>query len=107
MDEARENEEKRKSEYVGLSKANVVTTKEKKKHDSMKSHLGPKKEHNKFKNFGGQKGQKSGCFVYGKLEHYARDCRHNKSKNEINVYHANDDIIATVSEIMEIKGKVQ
>ena len=73
----------------------------------MKNHLGPRKEHNKFKNSGGPKGTKNGCYVCGKPGHYARDCRHNKSKNEVNIVHVDDDIIATVSEIMAIKGKVQ
>lgn len=43
----------------------------------------------------------------GKLGHYARDCMHNKSENEVNIVHANDDINATVSENMAIKGKVK
>src|SRR3954466_7658332 len=102
-----ESKAREKSESAGLSKANVVTNKETNKHDGNKRHLGPKKEHNKFKNPGGQKGPKNGCFVCGEPGHYARDCKHNKSKNEINVVHANDDIIATISEIMAIKGKVQ
>lgn len=76
-----ESKEREKLASTGLSKASVVTTKGKKKHDGIKSHLGPKKEHNKFKNYGGHKGPKSGYFVCGKLGHYARDCRHNKSKN--------------------------
>lgn len=61
-----ESKEREKSESTGLSKANVVTTKGKKKHYGMKSHLGPKKEHNKFKNSGGHKGLKIGCLVCGK-----------------------------------------
>lgn len=84
-----------------------MTAKGKRKHDGMKSHPGPKKEHKKFKYFGGLKGLKNYCFVCGKPEYYDQDCRHHKSKNGINVVHANDDIITTVREIMAIKGKVQ
>ena len=73
-----ESKEREKSKYASISKANSMTTKGKKKYDGMKSHLGPKKEHNKFKNSGGQKGPKNECFVYGKPGLYARDCRHNK-----------------------------
>lgn len=39
-----------KYEYVGYSKSNVVISKGKRKHDGMKNHLGPKKEHKKSKN---------------------------------------------------------
>ncbi|XP_050900957.1 uncharacterized protein LOC127107683 [Lathyrus oleraceus] len=85
-----ESKEREKSESTGLSKANAVSTKGKKKHDGIKSHLGPKEEHNKFKNAGGHKGPKSGYFVCGKPGHYARDFRHNKSKNKINAVHEND-----------------
>lgn len=95
-----------KSESAGFSKANDVITKGKKKHKGMKNHLGSRKEHNKFKDAGGPKCPKNWCFMCGKLDHYARDCRHNKSKNEINAIHANDDIITTISEIMTIKRKM-
>ncbi|XP_058766022.1 uncharacterized protein LOC131639548 [Vicia villosa] len=61
-----ESKAREKSESAGLSKANAVTNKERKKHDGNKRHLGPKKEHNKFKNPGGQKGPKTGCFVLWK-----------------------------------------
>ncbi|XP_058762700.1 uncharacterized protein LOC131636071 [Vicia villosa] len=37
-----ESKEREKLEYAGLSKANIVTNKGKKKHDDMKSHLGPR-----------------------------------------------------------------
>lgn len=96
-----------KSESTGFSKPNVVIAKEKKKHDGMKNHLGPRKEHNKFKNVVGPKGPKTDVTCAVKPDHYARDCRQNKSKNEINSVHANDEIITIVSEIVEIKGKMQ
>ncbi|XP_050890241.1 uncharacterized protein LOC127095614 [Lathyrus oleraceus] len=102
-----ESKEREKSEPPTHFKTNAVTNKGKKRHDGIKSHLGPKKEHNKFKNSGGHKGPKNGCFVCGKPGHYARDCRQNKAKNEINAIRSDDDTIATVSEIMAIKGKVQ
>lgn len=99
--------DREKTETVRFAKANTVAEKGKRKYDGMKNHLGPKKEHNKFKNSDGHKGTKNGFYVCGKPDHYARDCRHNKTKIEVNVVHIDDDIIATVSEIMEIKGKVQ
>ncbi|XP_058755031.1 uncharacterized protein LOC131628179 [Vicia villosa] len=68
-----------KIESAGFAKANTVAAKGKKKYDGTKNHLGPKKEYN----------------------------RHNKPKIEVNAVHVNDDIIATVSEIMAIKRKVQ
>lgn len=43
----------------------------------------------------------------GKPDHYAWDCTHSKSKNEAVVVQADDNIIAIVSKIMAIKGKVQ
>lgn len=52
-----------------------------KKHDGMKNHIGPKKEHKKFKNCSRPKGPKGGFYVCGKPCHYAWDFRHNKSKN--------------------------
>ena len=44
----------------------------------------------------------------GKSGHFARDCRHRKGqKNEANATNANDDnIVATVSEVMAVNGKV-
>lgn len=48
-----ESKEKENSKFVGLSKANVVTAKGKKETNGIKSHLGPKKEHKKFKHSGG------------------------------------------------------
>ena len=83
-----------------------MTAKGKRKDYGIKNHLGPKKEHNKYKNSSGSKGPKGGCYVCDKPDHFARDCRHNKSKNEVNIVHANEDIIVMVNVIMSIKGKV-
>lgn len=84
-----------------------MSVKGKKKHDGMKNHLGPKKEQNKFKNYGWPKCPKGGCYLCRKTGHYARDCMHNKSKNKVNIVQAGDNIIYIVIEIMEIKGNVQ
>lgn len=96
-----------KFEPAVYSKANTINSKGKKKYDVMKNYLGPKEKHNKFKNYGGLKRPKSCCYVCEKTGHYARDCRHNKSKSETNVIHVDDYIIDMVREIMTIKGKVQ
>lgn len=97
----------RNRSLLDFSKLMLLPLKKKRKHDGMKNHLGPKKEHNMFKNSDIAKGPKNGCYVCGKPRHYARDWRHNMSKNKTNEVHANDDMIATVSEIMTIKGKMQ
>lgn len=43
----------------------------------------------------------------GKYGYYARDCKNKKSQSEENGFQIDDNTIAIVSEIMEIKGKVQ
>ncbi|XP_058783461.1 uncharacterized protein LOC131658150 [Vicia villosa] len=55
-----ETKDREKTESAGFAKANAVAAKGKKKYDGTKNHLGPKKDHNKFKNSGGQKGTKNG-----------------------------------------------
>lgn len=102
-----ETKNRGKTESAGFAKANTVAAKGKRKHDGTKNHLGPNKEHNKFKKFGGHKGTKNGCYVCGKPDHYVKDRKHNKTKTEVNAIHIDDDIITTVIEIMAIKGKVQ
>ncbi|XP_058752781.1 uncharacterized protein LOC131625959 [Vicia villosa] len=63
-----ESKAREKSESAGLSKANAVTNKERKKHDSNKRHLGPKKELNKFKNSGVKKVQRPDALFVENLD---------------------------------------
>ena len=64
--------------------------------------LGSKKDQEKF-----NKLKKEGYFVCGKPDHYARDCKFKKTqKSEVNSLEENDEIIATVSEINAIQGKM-
>lgn len=41
-----------------------------------------------------------------KHDHYAQDCKHNKSQNDVNDVQADDNIIVIVSKTMTIKCKV-
>ena len=62
--------------------------KSKKAHESV---LGPKKDRNKFKNSNETKLNVS-CYVCGKSDHYACDCRHRKGqKNEADATNIDDD----------------
>lgn len=100
--------DRKKSEADGYSKVNEVNTKAKKKHDGKKNYLGLKKEQNNLMNYGGSKGTKVDVMcACDKHDHYDRDCRYNKSKNEANIVQANDNIIFIVTEIMMIKDNVQ
>ncbi|URD92252.1 hypothetical protein MUK42_28560 [Musa troglodytarum] len=85
-------------------KANVV--KQPKNYNKGKqnkeNHLCPKRDQGKFK-----KPKSGGCFVCGKPDHFARDCRFKKGqKSEVNSVEGDDNIIATVSEVNVIFGKV-
>ncbi|URE44790.1 Retrotransposon protein [Musa troglodytarum] len=85
-------------------KANVVKQPKNsnKGKQNKKNHLGPKRDQGKFK-----KPKSGGCFVCEKLDHFARDYRFKKGqKPEVNSVEGDDNIIATVSEVNVIFGKV-
>ncbi|XP_022873473.1 uncharacterized protein LOC111392372, partial [Olea europaea var. sylvestris] len=84
----------------GTSKANAIEKSEPPRKTNKRK---PSRNFNKFK-----KKNKGGCFVCGKSGHYAKDCRHrkrNNSEGKINSIQE-EKIVATVSEINAIKGKV-
>ncbi|XP_050908623.1 uncharacterized protein LOC127122307 [Lathyrus oleraceus] len=69
-----EMKHREKSESAEYSKANSIIGKENRKHDGMKNHFVPKKEHNKFKNSGELKGPKGkGYSVEGMIKLYTTD----------------------------------
>ena len=91
--------------FVGIDKANSVNkslNKSNKGKQTKENFLGPKKNIGNFK-----KPMKGGCFVCGKFGHYARECRFKKDKkSEVNSIVQNEDIVATISEICAIQGKI-
>ena len=91
--------------FVGINKANFVNkplNKSNKSKQTKGNFLGPKKDQEKFK-----KPMKEGYFVCGKFDHYARECRFKKDKKpKVNSIVQNEDIVATISEICAIQGKI-
>lgn len=83
-----------------------ASPKGKMKQDCKKNYLGPKNDQNKFKNSGGSKSHKGGCYAYRKHGRFARDWKTKKYKNHANVVQVDDNIIAIVSKIIAIKGKI-
>jgi len=111
-----ESKMREKKTDAGTSKANAVSAKGKRKWNDKEGISGSKKDSKKFKHSGksttgnkpGSKGSKGGCYVCGKPSHYARDCRHRKTDvKEVDATMTDTNIVATLSELMAVNGKVQ
>jgi Fe2+ transport system protein FeoA len=92
--------DKSDNSYEGTSKANAV---EKSEPSTKTNKRKPSKNFNNSK-----KKTKGSCFVCGKSGHYAKECRYRKKNNTEGKVNSikEDNIVATVSEINAIKGKV-
>ncbi|RVW29768.1 Retrovirus-related Pol polyprotein from transposon TNT 1-94 [Vitis vinifera] len=83
----------------GTNKANAVSKanhpRGKNNNDKRNSgnYMSPKKNQEQFK------GKKGPCFVCGKPEHYARECRYRKDLKEAVVNAIDEEIIATLSDV--------
>nr|CAN63713.1 hypothetical protein VITISV_008235 [Vitis vinifera] len=95
----------------GTNKANAVSKanhpKGKNNNDKRNSgnYMSPKKNQEQFK------GKKGPCFVCGKPEHYARECRYRKDLKGAVVNAIDEEIIATLSDVCilsdEMKGIIE
>ena len=91
----------------GTNKANAVSKanhpKGKNNNDKRNSgnYMSPKKNQEQFK------GKKGPCFVCGKPGHYARECRFRKDQKGAVVNAIDEEIIATLSDVCVVQGKVQ
>ena len=63
--------------------------------------MGPNKNQKQFK------GKKGPCFMCGKPEHYARECRYQKDQKGAIINAIDEEIIATLSNVCLVQGKVQ
>ncbi|KAI9177785.1 hypothetical protein LWI28_019255 [Acer negundo] len=104
--EEERSRDKNDDSYAGHSKANAVN-KPNHSNKHKEKFLGPKKDHRKFKKSQNYK-KNRGCSVCGKPRHYAWDCKFRKKQDEeAKVNAIEEDIVATVSEINVVHGKVQ
>lgn len=93
---------------AGSFKANAVSdSKPNKKGGNKGLNIGPKKNKGTFKK---KNVEGKSCYVCGTNGHFARDCRYRKGANNKNAAYAtkmdDDEIIAAVSEVMVVQGKV-
>ena len=86
-----------------MNKSNHYKSNNQKRGNNQKvNFLGPKKDKGKFKN-----NNKGDYFVCGKPGHFARDCMFRNKQNKAKVNAIEEEIIATVSEINDVQGKIQ
>ncbi|RVW46570.1 Retrovirus-related Pol polyprotein from transposon TNT 1-94 [Vitis vinifera] len=84
-----------------VSKANHPRGKNNNDKRNSGNYMSPKKNQEQFK------GKKGPCFVCGKPGHYARKCRCRKDLKEAVVNAIDEEIIATLSDVCVVQGKVQ
>ncbi|RVW81286.1 Retrovirus-related Pol polyprotein from transposon TNT 1-94 [Vitis vinifera] len=91
----------------GTNKANAVSKvnhprgKNNNDKKNSRNYMSPKKNQEQFK------GKKGPCFVCGKPGHYARECRYRKDQKWVMVNAIDEEIIATLSDVCVVQGKVQ
>ncbi|RVW71217.1 Retrovirus-related Pol polyprotein from transposon TNT 1-94 [Vitis vinifera] len=84
-----------------ISKANHPRGKNNNNKKNSGNYMSPKKNQEQFK------GKKGPCFVCGKPGHYARECRFRKDQKRVVVNAIDEEIIATLSDVCVVQGKVQ
>ncbi|RVW66000.1 Retrovirus-related Pol polyprotein from transposon TNT 1-94 [Vitis vinifera] len=84
-----------------ISKANHPRGKNNNNKNNSGNYMSPKKNQEQFK------GKKGPCFVCGKPGHYARECRFRKDQKGVVVNAIDEEIIATLSDVCVVQGKVQ
>uniref|UniRef100_F6GYP6 CCHC-type domain-containing protein n=1 Tax=Vitis vinifera TaxID=29760 RepID=F6GYP6_VITVI len=84
-----------------VSKANHLRGKNNNDKRNSGNYMSPKKNQEQFK------GKKGLCFVCGKPGHYARECRYRNDLKGAVVNAIDEEIIATLSDVCVVQGKVQ